>query len=364
MEPGTREFPCTSCGAKVQFAPGTASLVCPHCGSKTEVEAEVAIVQEHSFAEGIRAAKRVLPSELSAGGQEVSCEGCGAVSVVAGQAGRCAFCDSPVVLRQNPEPLMAPETLLPFGITQDVANSSYRKWLASRWFAPNDLIIRAVRHGMDGIYLPYWTYDARTVTRYVGQRGEHYWDEETYMEKGQRKTRKVRKTRWYPAAGTVDVPFDDVLVCASKGLPQPLAQGLEPWDLPALVPYNPNYLAGFSAERYSVDLEEGFKVAKSRMEPVIQSAIRRDIGGDEQRIVTMNVNYHGVTFKHLLLPVWLSSYRYQEKVFRFLVNARTGAVSGERPWSWIKITLAVLAVLVIIGIIVALSQSGQAPRRH
>lgn len=365
--PVAREFPCSSCGAKLQFAPGTDSLICPHCGNSTQAAASAAPdfeVKEHSFSAGILAARRVAPAEMTKGGQEVSCQGCGAVSVVAGQAGRCAFCDSPVVLHNNPEPMMAPETLLPFGIVQDEANRKYREWLASRWFAPNDLITRAQRHGMDGVYLPYWTYDAQTVTQYVGQRGEHYWDTETYMEKGQRKTRKVRKTRWYPAAGRVRVSFDDVMVCASKGLPQELANGLEPWDLPALVPYDPNYLAGFSAERYSIDLEGGFELAKGKMDGPIRSAIHRDIGGDEQRIVSMTVRHHDVTFKHLLLPVWLSSYRYQEKVYRFLVNARTGAVSGERPWSWIKITLAVLAALAVVAVVVLLAQSGEAPRRR
>ncbi|MBV9774716.1 MAG: hypothetical protein JO040_12240, partial [Gemmatimonadetes bacterium] len=78
-----------------------------------------------------------------------------------------------------------------------------------------------------------------------------------------------------------------------------------------------------------------------------------DIGGDEQRIHSTDTRYDDVTFKHILLPVWISAYRYREKVYRRLVNARTGEVQGERPWSWIKIALLVLfvAALVIVGVV-------------
>ena len=83
----------------------------------------------------------------------------------------------------------------------------------------------------------------------------------------------------------------------------------------------------------------------------IRATIARDIGGDHQRIHSVDTRYFNVTFKHALLPVWISAYRFHERTFRFLVNARTGEVQGERPYSWIKITLAVLAAIVAILII-------------
>jgi len=157
----------------------------------------------------------------------------------------------------------------------------------------------------------------------------------------------------------VEVPFDDVLVCGSTTLPRPLIERLEPWDLPALKGFEPAYLSGFVAERYKLGLEEGFKVAEERMIPTIREAIESDIGGDEQRIGSMDVKHADVRFKHLLLPLWISSFRYKEKVYRFVVNARTGEVAGERPWSVLKIVLTVLAVIAVIVAIVVLTRRAQ-----
>jgi hypothetical protein len=127
---------------------------------------------------------------------------------------------------------------------------------------------------------------------------------------------------------------------------------LTPWDLDALVPYADEYLAGFRSESYAIDLPGGFERAKAMMLPQIRASIRRDIGGDVQRIATMHSEYHDITFKHLLLPMWICAYRYKGRVFQILVNARTGEVVGDRPYSWAKITLSVVMALLCIGAIV------------
>ena len=239
---------------------------------------------------------------------------------------------------------------------QAAAGEKFQIWLRKRWFAPFDLVKRAKRDGLDGVYLPYWTFDSNTTTRYVGQRGEHYYVNESYRDsQGKTRTRRVRKTRWYPAGGTVHVDFDDVLICATPSLPTKIIERLEPWDLPQLKPFDGKYLAGFMAERYRVELEDGFKLADQRMEPKIRAAIYRDIGGDEQRIHWMSVKHDNVRFKHILLPLWMSSFRYGEKVYRVTVNARTGEVAGERPWSWFKILLLILVILAVIAGIVYLA---------
>ncbi|HNK57641.1 MAG TPA: hypothetical protein PLL86_15585, partial [Leptospiraceae bacterium] len=231
-------------------------------------------------------------------------------------------------------------------------------WIKGLWFAPNDLSKRATASGMDGVYLPYWTYDADTYSRYTGQRGEYYYTTESYTDsKGNTQTRQVRHTRWYPASGSVSVDFDDVLVCASKSLPQEMIDELEPWDLQELKPYDARYLSGFVTERYKIGLEEGFSVSKEKMDGPIRSKVRQDIGGDEQQITSLNTTYSNVKFKHLLLPLWISSYRYNEKIYRFVINARTGEVNGDRPWSWIKITLASIAGLAIAGAIYYFTQN-------
>jgi len=196
--------------------------------------------------------------------------------------------------------------------------------------------------------MPFWTYDTATTTRYTGMRGDHYYVTESYTDsQGKSQTRSVQKTRWSGASGTVNNNFDDVLVCASHSLPEKLTRDLEPWDLPELQGYDDRYLSGFVTESYQVDLKAGFDSAKQVMAPKIRSTICSDIGGDVQQVTTQSSDYNNITFKHILLPLWISAYKYNDKVYRFMINARTGEVQGERPWSVIKITLLVLGVIAI-----------------
>ncbi|MCE9578720.1 MAG: hypothetical protein K8W52_36685 [Deltaproteobacteria bacterium] len=356
-------YPCPQCGAQTSLKPGTDSLACDHCGAVTPIDPGGKVIREHDFQAALAGATTRPADQMTQGAREVQCKVCGARAVVTRQADRCAFCDAPMVVEMTvSEQTILPESLLPFVVDQKTATGKFQDWLKSRWFAPSDLTKRAKKDGMDGVYLPYWTYDSQTTTQYIGQRGEYYYETEHYTENGENKTRQVRKTRWYPASGVVHVPFDDVLVCATPSLPRKILEKLEPWDLPQLKPFDGKYLAGFIAERYQVELADGFKIAEERMEPQIRTAIHRDIGGDEQRIITMDVRHNMVTFKHLLLPLWLSSFRYNDKVYRVTVNARSGETAGERPWSWIKITLFVLAIIALIVGIVVLVQQTRKPK--
>jgi len=275
-------------------------------------------------------------------------------------ASKCPFCGAPIVATAQSHKQIKPKAVLPFIISRERASAAFRQWVSSLWFAPSELARTAERSGIDGAYIPAWTYDSDTDSQYTGQRGDDYWDTETYTERDANgnsvtRTRQVRRTRWSWVSGDVSNKFDDVLVLASNSLPRKIAERLEPWDLKNLVPYRDEYLSGFVAESYQVDLPQGFEVAKGIMDGFIRQSICRDIGGDHQRIDSVNTRYENVTFKHTLLPVWISAYRFHERVFRFLVNARSGEVQGERPYSVWKIVLLILAIVLIIGGIVLIA---------
>lgn len=359
---GQRQFPCSNCGAALFWDPGTTSLKCPYCATETHVApaAEADPVGELDFVAHLRhAAERADTIEAML----VRCDGCGAEQTFApGQtAGTCAFCGAGMVAQAVCTRLIKPGAVLPFAVPRGRANEVFAAWLGGLWFAPGDLKRFARRDGLKGAYVPAWTYDARADTRYAGQRGDDYWTTESYtaFENGKsvRRTRQVRHTRWRGASGRVHNAFDDVLVLAVRNLP-PTARALEPWDLNALEPYDDRYLSGFVAERYQVDLPGGFELAKGQMAPVIDQTVRRDIGGDHQRVDSADTAYSDVTFKHVLLPMWISAYRYHDRVFTFLVNARTGEVQGDRPYSVWKITFAVL-----LAVAVAVLVWGLASRR-
>jgi hypothetical protein len=204
-----------------------------------------------------------------------------------------------------------------------------------------------------GVYVPYWTFDSTVASNWTAQAGHYYYVNETYTttENGESvtKTRSVRKTRWVPAWGSRTDDFDDVLVCASGGLPIELARKLETFNTAALVPYSTDYLAGFKAEEYVVELNEGWHDAVDQMSVVQRSRCGNDVPGDTYRFLNVRNSYSEQTFKHVLLPIWIASYRYGEDVHRFLVNGQTGEVTGTAPWSWIKITLFSILMLGIIG---------------
>jgi DNA-directed RNA polymerase subunit RPC12/RpoP len=344
-----REFPCANCGAKVRFDPDAGALKCAYCGATRPVPRsakEVAEQDYHAVLAQAAAAEEALEQIV------FKCESCGAETTAEGDevSIECPYCGTPLVHQGGSTRRIKPKSLLPFKVGRQRARQLFAKWIRGLWFAPGALKRYAKRaEKLGGVYLPYWTYDCNTVTWYTGQRGEHYWETEWYTttENGKtvRKSRRVQKTRWYPTSGTVFNSFDDILVLASTSLPTRYVEKLEPWDLGNLVPYSDDYLSGFRAESYHLDVEAGFERAIGIMAGPIRSSICRDIGGDEQRVHSRDTSYEDISFKHLLLPVWISAYRFKAKTYRFLVNARTGEVQGERPWSWVKITLLVLGIL-------------------
>ncbi len=352
-----REFPCMNCGAGLAFAPGTDSLVCAHCGTRNPIACAAETIEESEYLTGLAS---LAATEERVETLTFRCSRCGAATSLPANvtADLCPFCGSAVVAEAASGKRIRPGYLLPFHVTSEQAMAAFRRWIATRWFAPSCLRASANAGRLLGIYMPAWTYNCDTSTRYTGQRGDDYWETEHYTahENGRsvRKTRQVRKTRWTHVSGRVENRFCNLLVRASESLPEEYFHDLEPWDLDNLVAYRDEYLAGFVCESYQIDLETGFAHAKQDMEGPIHQSICEDIGGDHQRVHEVSTQYSNITYKHILLPVWLSAYRYRDRSYRFLVNARTGEVRGERPWSLWKIGAAVLMALAgIAAVLVA-----------
>jgi hypothetical protein len=70
----------------------------------------------------------------------------------------------------------------------------------------------------------------------------------------------------------------------------------------------------------------------------------------------INAGDAAVTFLHLLLPVWMGAYRFQAKVYQVLVNAQTGEVQGERPYSSVKIAPLAAAILLVAVVLWLVAQ--------
>lgn len=346
---GQQQYPCGGCGARLQFAAGTTALQCPYCGHQQQVViAADQVVREHSFTDWLSSANKPTGH---VGAYGVRCTGCGARTETDKLSDVCPFCGAAIVLEPDATAMITPEAVLPFAIPQDKAKDSIGQWIGSRWFAPNSLKALSAHESIQGTYLPHWTFDSDTTTMYEGQRGDYYYTTETYTDSdGKQQTREVRHVRWFPAYGSVQRVFDDILVPAVTSLPAKKLTELEPWDMPQVTPYRAEFLAGFQTLRYEMEPPEGFEQFKKTVHGTIEDDCRNDIGGDEQRISTMNTEWDAVTFKLLLLPVWLAAYRYRDRAWQVMINARTGEVIGERPYSAWKIAGAVIAVLAVLAV--------------
>ncbi|MEM6636344.1 MAG: primosomal protein N' (replication factor Y) - superfamily II helicase [Pseudomonadota bacterium] len=341
-------FPCPNCGANLRYAPGADHLSCDHCGYEEALDNAGAPepIREIALVDGLEGPDQTEYEET----RVTACNSCGAQIELGDDthSTECPFCASPVVTTTNRH--IKPRAVLPFQLAEPEAHSAMNTWLGRLWFAPSGLQEYA-RKGrkMQGVYVPFWTFDADTKTRYTGKRGTVYTETRTVRRGGKTQTEVVRKVRWRAVSGRVARFFDDVLVLASSALPGRFTEALPPWDLSGLEPYSVDYLAGFRAEAYTIDVKAGLQKARTIMDNQIARDIRFDIGGDRQQITSANTEVSDVTFKHILLPVWVAAYKYRGTSYRFVVNGQTGRVQGERPWSVWKIAAAAFVAAVWLG---------------
>ena len=348
-----KKLTCPNCGGEARWDPGKRALVCAYCGTVTPVKLDAASgeIVEHDLAAALRGVPDADRGWMTAT-RSVRCQSCQAISVFpAGQAaGRCAFCGSSALVDyQELRAPIRPESLLAFQVSESQVREVVRAWYGSRWFAPNRLKKGALTDTVRGVYLPYWTFDAQADCPWTAEAGYHYYETESYTENGQNRTRQVQRTRWEHVSGRIDHAFDDELVPASKGVPGTLLGQIEPFPtVSKLVPYDPQYISGWTVEQYQVDLTAAAGRAEEEMDETLRELCSNKVPGDEQRGLQIRPTYSDRTFKHVLLPVWVLSYNYVGTPFQVLVNGYTGTVAGRYPKSWVKISFLVLAILVVL----------------
>jgi len=357
----TNSLNCNNCGSVLHYEPGTQSLKCDHCGSVNEItdtgNPDIESFEFNSFVDGIATAP------ANPGMQTVKCNNCGSTTVLPENvtAGKCPFCSSPLVIElTDAQNYVRPHYILPFAVSQEVAKQDFIVWLKGLSFAPADLIqkVNNASTPIDGVYLPYWSFDIDATTSYDGMRGEYYYLTETYTEvvDGEEvlREREIRETNWFPVFGNVVNSFRNIIISATKSLAQDTSNKLGSWDFGKLVNYDERYVSGFRSETYQATPQEALEVAKKSMAPVINQTIYQDIGGDEQQITASTTQLDDIGIKYVLLPIWISSYVYKNKTYQFAINGYTGQVSGKRPFSPGKIIALVLVILIVIALIVFL----------
>jgi predicted RNA-binding Zn-ribbon protein involved in translation (DUF1610 family) len=364
------KFPCPSCGAELDFDAEQGTLACAYCGHTAAVPVTQEAIQEYDLESALQ---EMLATTHETGygddKRSIKCESCGAVNTLDANvvSTECAFCGSnQVVPQEQVAQVIKPESLLPFQVEQGKAVDLFRDWLGRGFFRPTPVkkIAKDAEAKIQGVYLPFWTFDAYTSSWWQADAGYYYYVTESYWatdEEGNRvqRTRQVQRVRWEPASGSLQLSFDDVLVPATTSVEYGMIQRIYPFDTQALLPYEPGFLSGWGAEAYTVGLRDGWTTGQEIIEDRVRQACAQRVPGDTQRNLHVDTAFADMTYKHVLFPVWIASYRYRDKIYHFLINGQTGEVQGEAPISWIRVTLVVIVVAIILAVLFFLLSQGE-----
>ena len=341
-------FLCESCGSIMEFDVKSQTLKCPHCGLSIEINHYEEQIIEHPLT--IKAKQRLTVEEKET--KTIQCQGCGAKLEVEqfDATIECPYCGSHYVIADMQEDGIIPDGVIPFRIDSNKLKEIFRNWIKKRWFAPNALKHLYQRDKFIGVYVPYWTFDAKIHCPYRGRGGRHR--VERYRDsKGNEQTRTV--IDWYPVTGVMDTFFDDIQVPASNRFQDELLEGIEPFSFQGLKSYSKEYLSGYVAENYSVALEDGHEEAKTEMKIQLENMAYEDIlkRYDCADVIQISPRFSKETYKYILVPIYATSYHYKNKTYQVVVNGQNGRIKGEYPKSPVKITAMIIVImLALLGI--------------
>lgn len=340
---------CPQCGATMDYDPSTGGLYCPYCDYREEIKVQNEKGEEKAEELDFSKAEFTGNCDWGVAQKTVTCKSCGAVSVYDALevASECPYCGSNQVMEASDVKTLAPNGVVPFAITDKVASQKFLAWITKKWFAPRAAKMSAKPDSFKGIYLPYWTFDADTSSNYTGEYG--------IDRKVKRGEKEEIVTDWHHTRGHLDYFVDDELIAATSNQNQRILSKAEPYDTNNCKAYKPEYLAGFAAERYSIGLKDAWEKAKSfiksRLESMISSKIISDHKADRTRNISFTTTYSNITYKYVMLPVWLSTYKYDGKIYQFVVNGQSGKVGGEYPISPWRVAIAVAIGIAIVALI-------------
>jgi hypothetical protein len=296
----------------------------------------------------------------------LSCQSCGAQLVVEStlRTATCPYCAAPTVVERPPTPDQPlPTFALGFVQLPERARQLARENLLRRSFWAPSSVRNASVEALRGIYVPAYLYSVLVRSEYAASIGENYTETETYttMENGRQVTRSrpVTRTEWRPLQGRHAEYVQEVLVTASSGLTNDELQHLEPFDLRQLRRYDDAIISGWIAEEPSLSQEQCLALARREVHGHMKKRLAAFMPGDSHRELKFSTQLDNEALSLCLVPVWVLALRHDPKAppLRFLVNGQTGAVHGKVPVSWVKVLVAVLLALLVLGVLVLLMKS-------
>lgn len=349
---------CPSCGGGLLYEPSIKNLKCQYCGYAEQLGVDNNLISELDLKDHLQSEEWVVEDQ---GKRVMHCESCGAnVFVDKDQfRSRCTFCASESIREEAfQHRLFKPSGIIPFYLGKKEAESSFSLWIGRGWFHPSELKHAASLEALIGIYVPFWTFDFQAYAEWCGEAGYHYTTYRQVMINGRMTSQPVTQIRWEYRSGTLRHFFDDILVPASDRIDPRYRTRISGYRLNEMVNFDPRYTIGWESELYNINLEDSYKIAEKVVLDQVRNMCSGQLGGNVQRNLNVHTELSSQTFKHVYLPLWVSSYRYNGKIYRILINGQTGKIYGEKPLSWLKIAILIFIFAAAVIAIWWLRESG------
>lgn len=306
-----QRFMCPKCGGRMSFAPdGSNALVCDYCTTQNVFGSGKNNQEEKDFIVAMATMKgHGKPLQE----QAFHCNGCGAEFILPPKqiSVNCVYCNSPhVVNLEKAKDLFAPDAILPFAIEQKQAIKYLIQWVEKNKIKPEKQVELP-----RGLYLPLWTFDVGGSIEYTGEVVET--QDELFGERKQKKV--IRVTEEYP------ILVDDQAIPASRKPSSVFLELIPSFELKALKPYDPGYLAGFPAEIYDIPMADASLDARSMTYKKFKDELPYLIN-NVNVINTSSAKIMIESFKLNLLPVWMTELPFGGREHLVLINGQNGQV--------------------------------------
>ena len=340
----TESVKCPGCGANMIFDAELQTLYCPHCGKKKEIVG-VKTAHERDILDGLSADSVWKSNETVV----FRCDNCGAKVVLNKDetAKICPFCGPAHVQKTEELAGLKPDAVMPFAFGQEKAIEFSKTWARKRFFAPRKFKKNLNADNVNGVYTPCFTFDSHTYSIYRGRLGKHH----TKTVGSGKDRRTVTYTEWFNVSGKYSDAFDDIAIAAGDKCGQNELDRLSPYDTNSSKEYKEQYLLGFMAYHYDHELSECWGKAKSRMDEIIKKRILSQYHYDEVDYLNVATTHEQVTYKYVMIPVYVGNFTFKQKLYNFFVNGTTGKTCGKYPKSGLKIGGVVLFAAAVVGII-------------
>ncbi len=341
QENATETAQCPACGAKMVFDPEKQQLLCPYCGSLSEIDM-TKLSQEIDF-------NKLLASPQNDWGTETHvfrCNNCGAKEVLSKNeiAKECPFCGTTNIVVTEELSGLKPNGVVPFAISKEQATEFATKWARKKFFAPSAFKKSAKPEKVKGTYSPAFTFDTRTSSTYYGRLGKYYY--RTVTRNG--KQERIREIRYFTVSGNYNMQFDDILIQASEKISQQNLDNMRPFDTNDSKEYSTDFLHGYIAQSNDKSGQDCWADAQVVANAEIRRRILRKYTYDTVEYLNVNTAFCDVTYKYLLLPIYVGNCNWKQKVYNFFVNGKNGKVTGKTPVSPLKVGIAILLGMAVL----------------